>query len=147
MEDTTQSSETPKSDSKHLTVKELQSPKHALLWFKINLFTYELHRYREDVEIRDRLDTIADAAYIGMPYFTETEATQLKSTLIDTRVTNPHYKGPKIEKVPEDEKELSLVIEETLHKKLEQRNEKRKKEGDYRVCAAHDIAPIFENWF
>jgi hypothetical protein len=42
---------------------------------------------------------------------------------------------------------LEAIIEETLNGRLERRLKKRVESGDSRVCAAHDLAPIFENAF
>jgi len=35
----------------------------------------------------------------------------------------------------------------TDHERLERRTKKRVESGDYRVCAAHDVAPILEKAF
>ena len=42
---------------------------------------------------------------------------------------------------------LEAVIHNTLDERLERRMKKRVESGDYRVCAAHDLAPIFETAF
>jgi hypothetical protein len=42
---------------------------------------------------------------------------------------------------------LAEVIEETLTERLERRMKKRVEGGDYRVYAAHDVAPILEKVF
>jgi hypothetical protein len=39
---------------------------------------------------------------------------------------------------------LAEVIEDTLKERLERRMKKRVSSKDFRVCAAHDIAPILE---
>lgn len=88
-----------------------------------------LRNFRERVDSQARLDLIADAPYIGMPYFQPYEAEMLKTTTID---------GHKI---------LEQVIQEVLDERLERRLKKRVESEDYRVCAAHDLAPIFENAF
>ncbi|KAG4435429.1 hypothetical protein IFR05_009103 [Cadophora sp. M221] len=43
-----------------------------------------------------------------------------------------------------DGKTLEMLIEEVLTERLERRIKKREESGDFRVCAAHDIAPILE---
>jgi hypothetical protein len=45
------------------------------------------------------------------------------------------------------ERTLQTVIQETLDERLERRIKKRVGSGDFRVCAAHDFAPIFEKAF
>lgn len=116
----------PESDSA-FTVAELQ--KNESLWYKLHVFIYDLRNFREVSEAQSRLDRIVDASYIGMPYFKEEEVRQLKNTLV------------------EGEKTLEAVIEETLIERLERRMKKRVESEDYRVCAAHDLAPIFEKAF
>jgi hypothetical protein len=37
---------------------------------------------------------------------------------------------------------LKALIEETLNERLERRMKKRVESGDFRVCAAHDLAPV-----
>ena len=39
------------------------------------------------------------------------------------------------------------MVQNTLCERLERRNDKSAASGDYRVCAAHDLAPIFEKAF
>lgn len=39
---------------------------------------------------------------------------------------------------------MEELIRETLAERFERRMKKRVESGDYRSCAAHDIAPIFE---
>ena len=39
---------------------------------------------------------------------------------------------------------MSALIEETLKERLDRRTKKRAESGDYRICAAHDVAPILE---
>jgi hypothetical protein len=66
-----------------------------------------------------------------MPYFNPTEVQQLKACVVDA--TN--------------NKTLETIIEETLKERLERRMKRRIESEDYRVCAAHDLAPIFEKAF
>lgn len=68
-----------------------------------------------------------DPFYLGGPYFNTDEAEILKNTIIPA-------------------KKLTLMqhIEESLAERLNRREKKRAGSGDYRVCAAHDIAPILE---
>jgi hypothetical protein len=42
---------------------------------------------------------------------------------------------------------LEAIIEETLNERLERRLKKRVESGDFRVCAAHDLAPVIEKAF
>jgi hypothetical protein len=70
-----------------------------------------------------------DASYIGLPYFQQTEVQLLKTSIVESGTT------------------LESLIQETLNEKLEKRIKKRVESQDFRVCAAHDLAPIFEKAF
>ena len=75
---------------------------------------------------QSRLETVIDPSYLGEPYFNPDEAEKIKGTRL------------------EGDKTLSVLIEETLNERLDRRMKKRVESGDYRVCAAHDVAPILE---
>jgi hypothetical protein len=64
---------------------------------------------------------------MGKPYFSDDEVSFLKSTAV----------GPSGETLDE-------VIQQTLEERLNRRMKKRVESGDFRVCAARDLAPIFE---
>ena len=110
-------------------VKDVQSDN--ALWYKLHVFVYDLRNFREISESRTRLDSIVDASYIGEPYFTSLEASKLKNTVVDV----------------DEGKPLQTLIEETLFERLDRRAKKRVESNDYRVCAAHDLAPILEKAF
>ncbi|THV71196.1 hypothetical protein D6C85_01642 [Aureobasidium pullulans] len=114
-------------DSPESTISDLKS--NNPLWWRIHVFTYDLRHYRERPDSLERLETIVDISYLSTPYFNESEVTRLKSTLLSTGKT------------------LEETIEQTLHERLNRRLKKRQESNDYRVCAAHDLAPIFEKAF
>ncbi|TIA22214.1 hypothetical protein D6C80_01441 [Aureobasidium pullulans] len=109
------------------TISDLKS--NSPLWWRIHVFTYDLRHYRERPDSLDRLETIVDISHLSTPYFNESEVTQLKSTPLSMGKT------------------LEETIEQTLHERLNRRLKKRQESNDYRVCAAHDLAPIFEKAF
>jgi hypothetical protein len=99
------------------------------LWYKINVFLYDLRHFRTDEQSQERLDGITDPGYLGLPYFTPEESSDLRKIIMP------------------DGNTLESSIEKTLHVKLERRIKKRVESDDFRVCAAHDLAPIFERAF
>lgn len=111
------------------TIQELRD--NLPLWFKIHVSVYDLRNFQEVPKAQMRLDQITDASYLGFPYFTATEISQLKSTVVDN----------------ESQQTLEQQIEGTLNERLERRMKKRVESKDYQVCAAHDLAPIFEKVF
>jgi hypothetical protein len=101
------------------------------LWYKIHVLVYDLRNFQANSQAEARLAGVEDLSYIGTPYFDPVEVKQLKACVIDaTNSTN-----------------LEMVIRDSLRERLERRMKKRVESGDYRVCTAHDIAPIFEKAF
>lgn len=98
------------------------------LWHKIRVLLFDLRHFAARRSSRNRLELVIDPFYIGAPYFDPSEAHLLKHSAInDTRQT------------------LQNLIQETLDMKLSRR--KRVESADFRPCAAHDLAPIFERYF
>lgn len=98
------------------------------LWYKIHVFIYDLRHFHEKVASETRLEQVIDPFYLGLPYFKEGETEALKSVVIQ-------------------DKTMMQFIEESLAEMLNRRNKKQVSSGDFRVCAAHDMAPIFEKAF
>jgi hypothetical protein len=106
------------------TIQDLRA--NRMLWYKIHVFVYDLRHFQESAS-QARLDDIIDSSYLCLPYFSADEVAQLKATTVHN-----------------DTKRLEDVIQETLNERLQRRMKKRVQSGDFRVCAAHDLAPIFE---
>lgn len=127
-------------DQKHDSTPQKTHPKTDLqkdefrnLWYRLRVFVYDLRTFNTDPTARSRLDSVTDPAYLGPPYFSNEEVSLLKSTEI----------GPG----EEGEESLGQRIQSTLEERLNRRMEKRVESADFRVCAAHDLAPIFEKAF
>ncbi|KAL2067467.1 hypothetical protein VTL71DRAFT_1892 [Oculimacula yallundae] len=135
------------STTQQFTVADLRN--NAILWYKINVLIYDLRNFSTVLPSQNRLDSVLDPSYLGPPYFTAPEAQTIKRTLVDTsKPVHPSVKAP----AGQDGKEQNLrpleeVIEDTLKERLERRIKKREESGDFRVCAAHDLAPILERAF
>lgn len=93
------------------------------------MFLFDLRHFKEKAASQARLDDIVDASYLGEPYFTNDQVVMLKSTVLSGGET------------------LAASIQATLDERLERRIKKRAESSDYRVCAAHDLAPVFEKAF
>jgi hypothetical protein len=90
---------------------------------------YDLRAFRSNSDSRSRLDSVASTYYIGEPYFGASGVERVLHTISDGKT-------------------LKDTLDEFFEKKLEKRLKGRMKEtADYRVCAAHDIAPIVEKVF
>ena len=100
------------------------------------MFIFDVRNFREVPDSQARLDSIVDASYIGLPYFTPKEVGLLKSTRIPISALsgnnnwNPKVSKsksqPETSKAKEEEyKTFDVIIEETLNKSLERRLKKR----------------------
>ncbi|KAF2648315.1 hypothetical protein K491DRAFT_554672, partial [Lophiostoma macrostomum CBS 122681] len=109
------------------TLNELR--RNRLLWYKLHVFIYDLQNFRSNEASRTRLDTVISIDYIGHPYFSDEEAEMLRSTTVDV----------------EGGQTLQEVLDSFFGQKLEARLQGRaQSEYDFGVCAAHDLAPLFE---
>ncbi|KAI9048856.1 hypothetical protein LZ554_006714 [Drepanopeziza brunnea f. sp. 'monogermtubi'] len=108
-------------------------------------YNYDLHNFRTVKASEDRLNKIADILYIGKPYFSNTEAQTLKALQVDTSI--PSHPGKKAAQPAPEFKGLEAFTMEELKERLERRNKRRHESGDFKVCAAHDMAPILERAF
>ncbi|GKZ34878.1 hypothetical protein AbraIFM66950_005275 [Aspergillus brasiliensis] len=95
-----------------------------ILWYRIHVLIFDLKNF-DNVSSKKRLDKVTDPYYIGKPYFSPEEAEKIKQTVIDT-----------------SGKTFSEMLEEGLNERLERQNKKRVQSSDFRVCAAHDLAPL-----
>ncbi|KAF7179288.1 hypothetical protein CNMCM7691_008221 [Aspergillus felis] len=93
------------------------------LWYRLHVLLFDLQHFNQRPDSRGRLETVTDLSYIGSPYFTDDEATAIKNTVVHGKT-------------------LAQIIEQELQERLERRNKKRVDSGDFRVCAAHELAPI-----
>lgn len=93
------------------------------LQYRLHLLLFDLQHYSQRKDSRDRLEEVSDTLYIGSSYFNVAEADGIKSLRVGTR-------------------SLSETPDEELSRRLQRRMKKRVESNDFRVCAAHDIAPI-----
>ncbi|KAI9836346.1 MAG: hypothetical protein M1837_003394 [Sclerophora amabilis] len=120
---------------------ELQDPTRLpTLWYRIHVFVYDLRHFREKDDSQARLDQIVDASYLGTPYFSAEEVRSIKDTVVKGEADDDD--APTTTTTT-----LEQLIEQTLEERLNRRNKKRVDSGDYRVCAAHDLAPVLEKAF
>ena len=111
-------------DNSSVSLSELKM--NSNVWYKIHVLLYDLRHFEQIKVSQSRLETVIDPSYLGEPYFNQDEAEKIKGARLDGNKT------------------LSALIEETLNERLNRRMKKRVESGDYRVCAAHDVAPILE---
>jgi hypothetical protein len=98
------------------------------LWYRLHVLVFDLQHFNQRADSKERLESVIDPSYIGTRYFNPEEAVAIKNTTI-----KENMKGRQT---------LSPVIEEELQSRLDRRIEKRINTGDFRVCTAHDLAPV-----
>lgn len=126
---TPSTSEAPGTDpatTPSITLSDLEA--ELELWYKIHVFVFDLRRWKERPDSQARLELVFDACYLGAPYFTDDQVTKIKNLAVGSS-------------------SLAQRLQDTLQERLERRMKKRVESNDYRVCAAHDLAPIFEDAF
>jgi len=107
-----------------LSITSLRNSEVApTLWYRLHVLLYDLQHFNQRPDSRERLESVTDLSYIGSPYFNDDETTAIKNTLVHGKT-------------------LAQIIEQELQERLDRRNKKRVDSGDFRVCAAHDLAPI-----
>ena len=111
------------------------------LWYRIKVLLHDLSNVGHDISSEKRLSVTTNELYISAPYFSEAEATQILSTLIET--STPSDEGS----IAHSPKILTASIQETIHQRLANFFDKRKASGDSRPCGPHDMLPIYLDVF
>ncbi|RAK95623.1 uncharacterized protein BO80DRAFT_469240 [Aspergillus ibericus CBS 121593] len=110
---------------KATTISSLKDPSaSSTLWYRIHVLIFDLQNFNTPSSNK-RLEKVVDPSFVGKPYFSPEEADKIKQTVVDA-----------------NGKTFSQMVEEALNERLERRQKKRVESGDFRVCAAHDLAPI-----
>ena len=109
-----------------LDLTTLKADSNGSVWYKLHVLLYDLRHFEQSNQSRSRLESVTDPSYLGEPYFNLSQAEMIKTIRVET------------------DKTLATIIEDTLNERLNRRMKKRVGSGDYRVCAAHDIAPCLE---
>ncbi len=116
------------ASSKTKTTRQNQDLQNsAQLWYKVRFSLFDLRHFKEREDSQNRLELVVDPAYIGAPYFEPGEAQCLKSIVLN-----------------DGGQTLEILVQATLDEKLNRRMKERVESGDFRVCAAHDLAPVCE---
>lgn len=115
-------------DSPIGSIQSLQDQQNNL-WYRLHVLLFDLQNFDHRPDSRNRLDQVVDPHYIGAPYFTAEEANSIKNKEIVFHKT------------------IQQMVNEKLTERLDRRMEKRVNSGDFRVCAAHDLAPIIADLF
>lgn len=107
------------------TLSELRNDQD--IGYKIRVLIYDLRNMTKDKACENRTLQTTDALYISGPYFSDDEATAVKSTIVDSSA--------------------GISLEQAISKNLETFFEKRRASGDCRPCGPHDMVPVYLSCF
>ena len=106
------------------------------LSYRLRVLLYDLKNEAVDASSEKRLSKTTNELYISEPYFTDTEATAIRSAESDHLVAF---------RLPSDASEFleQPTIEEMIHYRLAEFLDKWRASGDARPCGPHDMIPIY----
>ncbi|KAI4146799.1 MAG: hypothetical protein LQ341_001984 [Variospora aurantia] len=119
-------------------LSEIQS--NPNIWYRVQVLLHDLSNVGNDIHSEKRLSATTNELYISEPYFTEAEATEILSALVEPtdRSEESSVPCPSI---------LTATIQDNIHQRLVNFFDKRKASGDARPCGPHDMLPIYLDVF
>ena len=102
-----------------VTLSELQQD--GELQYRIKVLLYDLNNISNDPMSDKRISSTTDSLYISEPYFTENEATRIRSALVTPTVS----------------------VQDAIQQGLSNFFDKRRASGDARPCGPHDMVPVY----
>ncbi|KAI4251195.1 MAG: hypothetical protein L6R35_007614, partial [Caloplaca aegaea] len=98
-------------------LSEIQS--NPDIWYRVQVLLHDLSNVGNDIHSEKRLSATTNELYISKPYFTEAEATQILSALVEPtdRSEESIIPSPSI---------LTATIQDTIHQSLVNFFDKRK---------------------
>ena len=106
------------------------------LLYRLRVLLYDLKNVAVDASSQKRISKTTNELYISEPYFTDPQATAIRSAQSDHLVAF---------RLPSDASEFleQPTIEEMIHFRLANFLDKRRASGDARPCGPHDMVPIY----
>lgn len=125
-----------------------------VLGYKIRVLLHDFRAMPKDKASEERMSAMTDAVYIGGPYFTPDEATQIKDAVIDHAMPPMDEPNDQADDAEEDsaghpvpEHVQPTTVEDAIHARMARFHDKRRASGDARPCGPHDMAPLYEAVF
>ncbi|KAL8950364.1 MAG: hypothetical protein Q9222_003598 [Ikaeria aurantiellina] len=110
------------------------------IWYRVQVLLHDLKNVGNDILSEKRLLTTTNELYISTPYFTEAEAAQILSAVVEPGSLSE-------ESIDFPSSPPKATIQDTIHEGLASFFEKRKASGDSRPCGPHDMLPIYLDVF
>ncbi|KAL8668468.1 MAG: hypothetical protein Q9168_006904 [Polycauliona sp. 1 TL-2023] len=111
------------------------------LWYRIQVFLHDFSNMRSDVLAEKRLSATTHELYISAPYFTDAEAAQILSTLVEPSNVGEESTAPSPNLPP------TISIEDAIYQRFGGFLDKRRTSGDPRPCGPHDMLPVYLDIF
>lgn len=124
------------------TLSDLQE--NTDLWYRIHVLLYDLSNLGSNILSEKRTSSTTNELYISAPYFTDSEAARIRTTLVDDDLTSEQTTvrtelSAKIAAAPR----AAIFIESAIHRRMADFFDKRRASGDARPCGPHDMIPIY----
>ena len=120
----------------------------ADLWYRLLILLHDLNNIGSDPLAEKRLSSTTHELYISAPYFSESEATKIRATMIDSTVDvlETEDESASSTEAPSTSSP-EMLLEEAIHNRLASFFDKRKASGDSRPCGPHDMLPVYISVF
>lgn len=113
-----------------------------------HVLLHDLSNVASDPLSEKRMSSTTHELYISEPYFTESEATRIRTALVEyatqAKTTNSQSASSLNETLDFFEE---VTVQEAIHKRLTDFFDKRKASGDARPCGPHGMVPIYASIF
>ncbi|KAL8878350.1 MAG: hypothetical protein Q9198_003821 [Flavoplaca austrocitrina] len=130
----------PNSLPMHPTVALSDIQSNPNIWYRVQVLLYDLSNVGNDVQSEKQLSATTNELYISAPYFTDAEASQILSTLVEPSNLSKESIAP-------SPNVRTTTIQDAIHQRLANFFDKRKANGDSRPCGPHDMLPIYLDVF
>ena len=134
------------------------------LWYRLHVLLYDLNNVANDPSSEKRICSTTNELYISEPYFTDAEATRIRTAIVDgassyafeaidaatNGIAEAEERGNAgLSKSDSTSSTLNkdATVEEVIHTRLSNFFDKRKASGDARPCGPHDMLPIYPSVF
>ena len=120
----------------------------SALWYRVRVLLHDLSNVGSDSSSEKRLSSTTHELYISAPYFTESEAIKVRTTLCDNNAEASMTADASVSSSTDSSLVCETVtLEEAIHGRLADFFDKRRASGDARPCGPHDMFPIYASFF
>jgi hypothetical protein len=128
--------------------------KSTQLQYKILLLIFDLHHFRTRVDSASRLEQVFDPEYLGTPYFQSEESDHIRNLqvgaanlggMICETISQRVLRRSDVQALRN--KSPTSASEKALKSTITTDEQAQSPRVDFRICAAHDLAPVLAKAF